>query len=539
MRRPGHYPRVYHVDPDNGSDSNPGSIDKPFETMAGVRSVTLRPGDKVLFKAGTTLRGKDTDKDCAAFKFEVSGTKHAPIYFGRYGSGEDPILDQAVPYTDFVVHSGNCYKRTAPGDDDFGRQIFQGEERLTKRTSIQDVIDNPGSWYGDGATNILYVHCTGGVNPNTNDVSQPGEGGMSRGIFFNGQSHIVIEHLHVKRSKNSNISGTGIDGSHNLVVKNCETSFSAQRGVRIYGDSSEKIYDCVVRNVVSHDNCSEGIWIAGTNTMVENCTLTNNKKGYVLHNTGGAVGGCGIISGVYSVNTRIRRCHVSLGYHNGMFNVEFEEIYGEGARPTGVIVEGNHFLNNAPDADSEIDRVCSMEGDATCIFRNNIVESTTGAQQCRLMTINLGAKNPKIYHNTFLQRKQAWIIGILLGEVTIKNNILRCTVANNMIYFDDTDSIMTIAKNRYSGGAGGTGFYAYTHNGAVYYTDYPTWETAVSDDSSVGVATLVDESEGGDYHLDVGSACIGAGADLDVNHDKDGVLRDATTPDIGAYEYVG
>ena len=100
-------PSVYYV-ANEGSDSNDGlSQSRPFRTIAKVNTITplLLPGDQVLLHAGerftddfircqnlviannlTTLT--NTPPTC-------SGTSAAPITFGRYGAGVDPVIDAA------------------------------------------------------------------------------------------------------------------------------------------------------------------------------------------------------------------------------------------------------------------------------------------------------------------------------------------------------------------------------------------------------------------------------------------------------------
>ena len=77
---------TYYVDSASGDDSNGGiSSNAPFETIAKVNTIQLRPGDQVLFKAGGSWEGVIT--------LNASGTSSSQIVFGRYGTGADPIID--------------------------------------------------------------------------------------------------------------------------------------------------------------------------------------------------------------------------------------------------------------------------------------------------------------------------------------------------------------------------------------------------------------------------------------------------------------
>ena len=73
---------TYHFDSVAGSDSNPGSHDKPFQSLAKVAGLDLGPGDTLRFKRGSTFAGGVT--------LTVSGEEDNPITFEAYGMGEMP-----------------------------------------------------------------------------------------------------------------------------------------------------------------------------------------------------------------------------------------------------------------------------------------------------------------------------------------------------------------------------------------------------------------------------------------------------------------
>lgn len=81
------FAETYYVDAANGSDSNSGTAQStPFKTAKKATGVGLKPGDKVLFKAGeswdeTLNIGSSTD-----------GEANNYIVISSYGSGAQPIL---------------------------------------------------------------------------------------------------------------------------------------------------------------------------------------------------------------------------------------------------------------------------------------------------------------------------------------------------------------------------------------------------------------------------------------------------------------
>jgi hypothetical protein len=76
----------YYVDSENGSDQAAGtSPEAAWRTLAPVNDAVLRPGDKLLFKAGSRFAGQ--------LKPVGRGTKDAPILIGMYGTGAKPRID--------------------------------------------------------------------------------------------------------------------------------------------------------------------------------------------------------------------------------------------------------------------------------------------------------------------------------------------------------------------------------------------------------------------------------------------------------------
>ena len=128
---------TYYVSSSTGSDSYDGlSIDTPFETIDKVNSLTLLPGDQVLFKRGDSWWG-------SILFISASGTEQKPIVFGAYStgssSGDDalqPVLSGARPVAGWTLYRTNIYMadlNTGNNADRFAygvNQCFRGDERL-------------------------------------------------------------------------------------------------------------------------------------------------------------------------------------------------------------------------------------------------------------------------------------------------------------------------------------------------------------------------------------------------------------------------
>lgn len=80
---------IYYIDPINGKNENSGlSENEPILTN---ENLDVKPGDKVLFKRGSFIRGKLHNRP---------GEDGNPIYYGAYGEGEMPTFCASKNLTD-------------------------------------------------------------------------------------------------------------------------------------------------------------------------------------------------------------------------------------------------------------------------------------------------------------------------------------------------------------------------------------------------------------------------------------------------------
>ena len=78
--------KTYYVNATIGDDNNSGTSEtKAWKTLWKVNQQVFKPGDKILFAAGTSFLG--------TLKFKGSGKKGKPILVDRYGKGGNPIIN--------------------------------------------------------------------------------------------------------------------------------------------------------------------------------------------------------------------------------------------------------------------------------------------------------------------------------------------------------------------------------------------------------------------------------------------------------------
>ena len=88
--------RVFYVDNISGNDDNVGTIRaKAWASLDKVNSVTFKPGDRILFKAGTVYTGQ--------LKPKGSGKEGEPIIIDMYGVGNKPRIDGKGAHLDTVL----------------------------------------------------------------------------------------------------------------------------------------------------------------------------------------------------------------------------------------------------------------------------------------------------------------------------------------------------------------------------------------------------------------------------------------------------
>lgn len=89
----------------SGSDLNSGtSSSSPWQTIDQLNSIGKQPGDSIFFECGSIFRGE--------IIVTSGGTESTPIYFGKYGMGDLPVISGAELVTGWSLYSGNIYKAT-------------------------------------------------------------------------------------------------------------------------------------------------------------------------------------------------------------------------------------------------------------------------------------------------------------------------------------------------------------------------------------------------------------------------------------------
>jgi polysaccharidase protein len=286
--------RTFYVDSRTGSDGNDGSAAAPWASVQAVNDAALQAGDTVLFARDAAFNG--------TVALDVSGVAGAPITFGAYGSGADPVLtggpngisgnghdfitvrdlhisnvggagiisfesnDWTIDNVD-VDHAGWAY---VPGNNEFSAFQFRDVANLTiQNSSYHNVI-------GDG----VFLWEAHGVKILNNDFQVP-HGPTADNIHSYRMSDYEI------RGNMLSFAGETDSGKGNMVVQESSNGLIAENTFILTGNAHYGIGGTIQNGVIENNHFigrKDGDWSTalnitetlGTPSDVANMTVRNN-----------------------------------------------------------------------------------------------------------------------------------------------------------------------------------------------------------------------------------------------------------------------
>jgi hypothetical protein len=243
---------TYYVDSDSGNDSNPGTATgHAWKTLDRVNQQTFQPGDRLLFKAGTTYRGQLKPQGGGA----MVNDKPVSATISQYGTGPRPRIDGEGAYLDTVL------LRNVEFWDLQDLEITNlGTNRQPWQTGVRLVTDNFGPLRRIRLSNLFVHDVNGSLDKNTEGC----------GIYFESrggnQSHfedLLIENCHVVRTDRNGICQrtSGRARSLHIVIRSNLLEDIGGDGIKVWGSNGALIERNVVRG--GRMRCSDaaaGIW---------------------------------------------------------------------------------------------------------------------------------------------------------------------------------------------------------------------------------------------------------------------------------------
>jgi len=349
-----------------GDDGNPGTRSRPWKSIAKVNRVKLRPGDRVLFEAGSTFPGT------IRLDAEDSGSKRGRIEISSYGKGRATISGgkEAGLVADGCSHLtvrnlvfvGSGRKQ---GNTKDGVSALNGEEIELDRLDVSGFRGSGVLVSSVRRARVTRVH----AHDNGADGIACGgeEGRVSEDVYI---GHCVAENNPGDPSRLTNHSGNGIVVGYvrKCLIEYCEAMnngwdmpWHGNGPVGIWAWHADQV---TIQFCVAHDNKTTGYDGGGfdldggvTNSILQyNYSYNNEGPGYFLcqyptapvwrnnivrYNVSVNDGsknnvGCGIE--VYGGDFRISDAEV---YNNTVYNAK-----GGGVGFGGLAVPGIVFRNN-------------------------------------------------------------------------------------------------------------------------------------------------------------------------------------------------
>lgn len=299
----------YYVNSQNGDDRNPGTIEKPFQTVERVNQLKLQAGNSIFFAGGQTFKGNLYFKG-------ISGTKESPVQVSSYGHGR-AIID-AENGTGIKADSCLWFQvknlKVVGTDRLKGNQGSSIELRKTQNCLVDSIEASGFLWSGIkavGGKNLrithVYAHDNGfsGINVESDGQDAGGLEGSWGKTFKNMYiAHCVAENNPGCPVVKNNHSGNGIliGGVTKGVIEYCEAmnngwdmprEGNGPVGIWAYQSDSITIQYCY-----AHDNKTSakgkdggGFDLDGgiTNSVVQyNYSANNEGAGYGLFQYYGA-----------------------------------------------------------------------------------------------------------------------------------------------------------------------------------------------------------------------------------------------------------
>lgn len=478
---------TYYVDNVNGNDSNSGlSTSLPWKTVAKVNASRPVAGDKILFAAGRTWREQ--------LKLPTSGISGNPITFGAYGTGAKPTISGGSYISSgWSLVSGTTYRTsTSLWVDRSGHaRVFTGTTMLAQNTSSTLSTNQYYFQYstatgtsGALTSGTLYVNI--GKAPGPTDI----EATYRKNTVETNKHYVTIDGLHLTKSAYA-LSQYAAQ-SNGIIVRNCLIDYNT---MGIYAGAS----------TTSH---ASG-WLIEKNTFLFN---GQNK--------------------VFDQSVYIKFCDT-------------------------ITIQNNIFKNGGVGA-----YAIDVNGSSNNIIRYNYSEGNGGGFMEFYEDTAGGSKNNKIYYNVSVNDRgfiysgggtghtgnevynntiygsNGYGIVVDSGSLSaFRNNIIWSTKANVKYYSVTSGASIASSSNNFIGPFGNGATIKYQSSS---FSSLAAFKGAFSnlEANSVSSDPLFVKA-GTDFHLTSSSPSRGAGVNVSLTKDFDGIAFTSTKPDVGAYQYQG
>lgn len=272
----------YYFSSSQGNDSRSASEAQnqstPWKTLAKFNAVrgSISPGDSVLFKRGDVFYGY-IDAD-------LSGQEEAPIIFGAYGTGENPVISRLRQLSSFTDAGDSIFTKShtaskinitlvdgiVTGRGRYPENTYLHYESYNSTSITDNQLSGTPSWVG---STVCVWENAWTLSPKTVTGHSGGTISYSSGSGFNGYGYffqnddkcLTYQNAWSFGSNTFKIYMTDTPGDHSIYV-GLDTN-----AIQTWNDSYLTFSNLTIEGANEY-----GVYVQGGNKIIfKNCTFTN------------------------------------------------------------------------------------------------------------------------------------------------------------------------------------------------------------------------------------------------------------------------
>ncbi len=291
---------TYYVSNTDGNDNNSGtSMESPWKTIEKINGISLKPGDKVLFKRGDKWEGTGLKI------INKSGTEDGRIIISSYGTGDKPVISLVVDLINWQDENKwqkddeNIWKIKLEGKQKFAKinrlwldnvQYKRAEiKNIYWATTNQygtDLLPGPRYTYGigeeyrfwDDGNGTLYLYALQNPSKYYSSIKTNISFSDRYVVYIKNSDYITISDLDLRGGQRTlRIAGGKYD-----IVEDCNIGYSSMQGISLINNGDKRMTEyCIIRNnnIDGHfDDLYGGIyrWLGGAFVVSGNSFLSVN-----------------------------------------------------------------------------------------------------------------------------------------------------------------------------------------------------------------------------------------------------------------------
>lgn len=502
----------YFLSNSAGNDASDGkTIATAWKSISKVNSKVFSTGDSIFLKRGDVWRELLT--------VTTSGTSASYIYYGRFGTGDNPKILGSEVATSWIDQGGNVWKSANtfinPANvGEYGTEIFfENNDGSVSWGRYSTTLSGVYNW--NWSSNYIYVYSTENPSTKFKSVEIPQRSSI---IGLNDKNYIHIDGIDLYYCGMSGVtySAYPMIKLTGLIIENCKIAYVSTKNSEAGYGIDATYCDMIVRHCEIHDCGRRSI----SHHLYGNYTATNiliedNYFHDGWHTTGpdfsvGASGTTGSIDGVIVRRNKFYDPPNTSAFSEHIFlqNYLYSSLQSQ---VKNVYIYSNIFIS--PSANS-----INMEGTQSVFIYNNVFYNHNISGKAAHIWIDNNNSSVKVKNNIFYSTSTSDIGGTELFMRTGQN--LANVDANYNLYYRVNSTFRIIDKE-------GIGSFNMTQIALVRS------QLGLEKNSPVPANPLFLSST--DYHVQGGSPAIASGLAIDaVVSDFEGKAF-SNPPNIGCY----